>query len=105
MSLFGGCSVRFQLSRKLLRLRECESPPDSFQHQSRPPERDRCHPMRQHRKERRRLVSVVGPALARGAPQLKIISKTCACKKCEQRAAMIGRRKHEQDAQPKRKPG
>ena len=41
--------------------------------------------MGKHSKQRRSLVGVIRPALASGAPQLEIISKSCACNKDKNR--------------------
>jgi hypothetical protein len=89
MSLFDEVYVRFKLSRNLLRLRETESPPNYFQHQSCPPESDRGHPMRKHSEERRSLICVVGPTFSSRAPQLKEITKSRACKEREECKAII----------------
>ena len=60
--------------------------------------------MRKDRKQWRGLVCVIGPALARRAPQLQVITKPCTGEECQQRKSMICRCQDQQNAYPKREP-
>ena len=58
--------------------------------------------MRQHRKERRRLVGVIGPALAGGAPQLQKVAQPRSRPENQQGGAVIGRGQDNERAEQQR---
>ena len=92
------------LRADLQRLREAESPPHHFQHESRPPKSDRCHAVCKHSEQWRSLIRIVCPAFARGAPEFKIISKPRACDEGQQCETMICRCEDDENAQDESEP-